>query len=171
MESNVKEAKKTLTLPEINARLSETGKLIRNYTMYSIGVGLVPIPIADFVGLTALQLNMLRKLSHMYDVPFLKDKGKKLIAALLGGGIPVSMSATTASLLKFVPIIGHTIASLSISVLGGASTYAIGKVFVQHFESGGTFLDFDPMEVKEYFAKEFKEGQDLVSELSKGMSH
>ncbi|MBF0535736.1 MAG: GTPase, partial [Nitrospirae bacterium] len=85
---------------------------------------------------------------------------------LIGSGIPVVLSSTVASLLKFIPVIGYTTASLSISIVGGASTYALGKVFVQHFESGGTFLDFDPMAVKEYFAKEFKEGQGLLSELS-----
>lgn len=170
MDNNVTESKKVLTLTEINARLAETDKLIRNHALYSIGVGLVPVPIVDFLGLTALQLNLLRKLSEMYDVPFLKDKGKKLIGALLGSGIPVSLSGTLTTLLKFIPVVGYTTASLGTSILGGASTYAVGKVFVQHFESGGTFLDFDPIEVKEYFAKVYKEGQGLVSELTKGIS-
>ena len=29
----------------------------------------------------------------------------------------------------------------------------MGKVFIQHFESGGTFLDFDPDKVRSYFSK------------------
>ncbi|QWR76992.1 YcjF family protein [Candidatus Magnetomonas plexicatena] len=166
MENTNTEGKKTLTLADVNARLTETDKLIKNHSLYSIGVGLIPMPIVDFVALNALQLNLIRKLSDLYDVPFLKDKGKKLIGTMLGSGVPVVLSSTIASLLKFVPIVGYTTASLSTSIIGGASTYALGKVFVQHFESGGTFLDFDPMAVKEYFAKEFKEGQSLLKELS-----
>jgi hypothetical protein len=38
---------------------------------------------------------------------------------------------------------------------GAAATYAVGQVFIQHFESGGTFLDFDPDKVREHFRQEF----------------
>jgi hypothetical protein len=44
-----------------------------------------------------------------------------------------------------------------------AFTYAVGKVFLQHFASGGTFLDFDPKTVREYFAKMFDEGKLVVA--------
>ena len=43
--------------------------------------------------------------------------------------------------------------------LAGASTYAVGKVFVQHFESGGTFLNFDPEDVRDYYAEQFEKGK------------
>ena len=49
-------------------------------------------------------------------------------------------------------------------VFAGASTYAIGKVFIQHFESGGTFLDFEPAKVRAYFSQQFDKGRDLASE-------
>jgi hypothetical protein len=49
------------------------------------------------------------------------------------------------------------------SIIGGASTYALGKVFIQHFESGGTFLDFDPEKVKEHFATLYKEGENIAT--------
>ena len=45
------------------------------------------------------------------------------------------------------------------------STWALGKVFIQHFESGGTFLDFDPEEVKEYFKAQFEEGREVAATL------
>ena len=46
-----------------------------------------------------------------------------------------------------------TIASgVSTAVFAGASTFAVGKVFIEHFESGGTFLTFDPERVLEYYA-------------------
>ncbi|MEZ5671856.1 MAG: hypothetical protein R3E08_05540 [Thiotrichaceae bacterium] len=50
--------------------------------------------------------------------------------------------------------------------MGGAATYAIDKVFVQHFESGGTFLDFDPEAVREHFAAEFAKGKDVAASLN-----
>ena len=39
-----------------------------------------------------------------------------------------------------------------------AYTWALGNVFIQHFEAGGTFLDFDPEKVREHFRTYFKEG-------------
>jgi len=68
-----------------------------------------------------------------------------------------------ASALKAIPLIGQTAGSLSLSVLGGGTTYAIGKVFVQHFESGGTFLDFDPKSVRTYFRQHFMDGAKLTA--------
>ena len=38
--------------------------------------------------------------------------------------------------------------------LAFASTYAIGKVFVLHFEAGGTLLDFDPLKMRAHFERE-----------------
>jgi hypothetical protein len=49
-------------------------------------------------------------------------------------------------------------------VFAGAATYAIGKVFIQHFEAGGTLLDFEPAKVREHFRQQFEKGRDLSSE-------
>ena len=53
-------------------------------------------------------------------------------------------------------------------ILAGATTYAVGKVFTQHFATGGTFLNFDPETVREYYYEMFKEGQDLSANIKNG---
>lgn len=123
---------------------------IRNHVIGSMGVGLIPIPVVDLVALTGIQLNMLRKLAKAYDVPFSQDKVKNILASLIGGGIPVTFSGAFTSLMKAVPIIGQTTGVLAMPILAGATTYAVGKVFTQHFASGGTFLNFDPETVKDH---------------------
>ena len=35
-------------------------------------------------------------------------------------------------------------------VLSAGATFAIGKAFIQHFESGGTLLDFNPPDYREF---------------------
>jgi len=59
---------------------------------------------------------------------------------------------------------GHqcAIAILAIPAFSGAATYAIGKVFIRHFESGGTFLDLDTAKVKAYFSEQYDKGKKLV---------
>jgi hypothetical protein len=34
--------------------------------------------------------------------------------------------------------------------LSAGATYAIGKAFIQHFASGGTLLDFNPPDYREF---------------------
>ena len=69
------------------------------------------------------------------------------------------------SLIKCIPLIGQTTGAVTMPVVSGASTYAVFKVFVQHFEAGGTFLDLDPSKVKAYFAEQFKKGKKVATEL------
>ncbi|MGR9105462.1 MAG: YcjF family protein [Gammaproteobacteria bacterium] len=146
-----------------NSKTGRANKAVRNYTVASVVVGAVPLPVVDLLCLSGLQLKMLHKLSKLYEVQFSEQLGKSLIASLIGGGVPLSFSTSLASLVKSlaksVPVYGTATGMISVAVFGGASTYAIGKVFIQHFESGGTFLDFDPEQVKDYYAKQFKDGQ------------
>ena len=132
-------------------------KIIKNHMYGAIAVGLVPVPAVDLVALTGVQLNMLRKLSKYYDIPFSDEKGENMIAALAGSSIPVVSVGPLMSFAKTIPVVGQTVGALSMSAVAGASTYAIGKVFVQHFASGGTFLNFDPEQVKEHYAKILRE--------------
>lgn len=146
----------------VEARLEKATDLTRKHAYAAAGIGLMPLPAIDFVALTGLQLNLLRKLSDLYEVPFAEELGKKLVSALIAGYAPVAFAMPVASLLKSVPLIGQTTGALAMSVVGGATTYATGKVFTQHFESGGTFLNFDPMAVREYYREQFAEGRQIV---------
>ena len=107
---------------------------------------------------------MLCSISKIYEVPFSKDRGKSILSTLLGGVIPDAMArGLVGSLIKAVPIVGPFAGMATMPVFSGASTYAVSRVFIQHFESGGTFLDFEPEKVKEYFAEIYKQGEDFVS--------
>lgn len=147
-------------------RVSNSNNTIKNYVIASMAAALVPIPLFDLVALTGIQLKMLHSLSKAYNIKFTSNLGKSLISALLGSVIPLSGGLSAASAAKGVPGVGTAAGVMSMSILGGAATYAIGKVFVQHFESGGTFLDFDPEAVREHFAAEFAKGQEIATSLN-----
>jgi uncharacterized protein (DUF697 family) len=127
-----------------------------------MAVGLVPIPMVDFLGITGVQLNMVRKMADFYDIPFSKDMTKNLIISLIGGAIPVSAAYPFASSIKFIPLIGQSLGAVSMPIIAGASTYAVGKVFYRHFASGGTFLTFDPEKARAYYEEMFQKGKDIV---------
>lgn len=144
-------------------QLEEGNNIVKRRMMWSAGVGLIPVPMVDLVALSGIQLEMLYSLSKLYDVPFRKDIGKSIIAALLGSTLATGMAPGLASVIKLIPLIGQTTGAVTMSVMGGASTYAVGKIFIQHFEAGGTFLNFKPEKVKDHFTALYKEGKSKVS--------
>lgn len=145
-------------------------KMIRYHAFGSAAAGLIPVPWIDMVALVGVQLNMLRMLSKIYEVKFLKEKGKKIIAAILASSFPVAVSPPLAGLLKAIPLVGTPLSFVTMPGFAGATTYALGKVFLQHFESGGTFLNFKPEKVKEHFKKVFEKekGKEEASSGSMG---
>jgi len=154
-------------IDEENTRLSEAQTIIKNHVVGSMGISLVPIPLVDLVALTGIQIKMLHALARLYRIPFSENLGKSLIVSLIGGIMPTSTAMTLASLTKAIPGLGTAAGMVSVSVLGGATTYAIGNVFLQHFESGGTLLDFDPKEMRDYFASKLREGKQVAAKLGK----
>ncbi len=145
----------------------KASKIVNRYVKWSMGSGLIPVPVLDVGVLALVQLRMLKVLSGHYDVPFMRNAGKNLIAALLGYTTTHSLRGSIfTGLLKALPG-GLILGVLSMPIYSGAATYAIGKVFVQHFESGGTFLTLKPFKVKEHFAEYFEEGQAVAAELKK----
>lgn len=156
-------------MTESNAIAVQAETLIKKYLAGAVGVGLVPLPLVDMAALAGLQLKLLHSLARLYGVEFSGQLGKSAVAALLGGGIPVSLATQLGSLAKGLPIYGWAVGAFGTALFGGASTYAIGKVFVQHFESGNTFLNFDPQQVKAYYAQQFEQGREEVRKSFAGI--
>lgn len=134
---------------------------------FSMGAGLIPVPFLDLATISGVQLKMLCDLSSEYNIPFSENKGKSIVTALLGSVVPNTLvGSSVGSLLKMIPVIGTVMGGISLSIFAGAATYAIGKVFIQHYETGGTLLDFNPAEMNEYFKTKFKEGQKVAEEMN-----
>jgi uncharacterized protein (DUF697 family) len=125
-------------------------KLVDRFSIWSGVAGLVPLPVVDVLAVGGLQLQMLRRLSQIYGVDFSENRGKALIAALAGCMIPATSGMGAASALKAIPVVNILAAGFIMPVLSAGATYAIGKAFVQHFESGGTLLDFNPPDYREF---------------------
>jgi uncharacterized protein (DUF697 family) len=137
-------------------REESASKLVDRFAIWSGVAGLIPLPVVDVLAVGGLQVQLLRRLSQIYGVEFSENRGKAAIAALAGAMIPATSGMGAASALKTVPILGALAASFVMPVLSAGATFAIGKAFIQHFESGGTLLDFNPPDYRE-FVKHQKE--------------
>jgi uncharacterized protein (DUF697 family) len=148
-------------------REEQGNRIIRQNVVWAIGGGVLPFPIFDMVAITVIELKMLKELGDLYEVPFKEDQVKSILVSLVTGlGAPTLGLAATLSVFKAAPVVGYVSAVLSVPVLAAAFTYAVGKIFLQHFASGGTFLDFDPSKVRDHFRREFEEGK-LVAAKTK----
>jgi uncharacterized protein (DUF697 family) len=125
-------------------------KLVNRFAVWSGAAGLIPLPVVDVLAVGGLQLQMLRRISQLYGVPFSENRGKALIASLAGALIPASSGIGAASALKFIPVVGTLASGFIMPVLSAGATYAIGKAFIEHFASGGTLLDFNPPDYREF---------------------
>ena len=124
--------------------------LVDRLSLWSGAAGLIPVPLVDMAAVGGVQLHMLRRLSEIYGVPFSENRGKSILTSLVGAVIPASTATTTASLMKGLPVIGTAIGVLTMPVVSAGATWVIGKVFIQHFASGGTLLDFNPPDYREF---------------------
>ncbi|MGB5685555.1 MAG: DUF697 domain-containing protein [Candidatus Electrothrix sp.] len=141
-------------LSEAADKAEQAEIMIRNHVILSMGFGLISIPMLDMIGLTGVQLTMLRKLANMYKVPFPQHIGKSSLMSLVGGTGSVPAAGALFSAVRMIPFIGMPLAAVTMPMTAGAMTYATGRIFHQHFASGGTFLTFDPKKVKAHYQQE-----------------
>ncbi|KYO54419.1 MAG: DUF697 domain-containing protein [Tistrella sp.] len=144
--------------PELRA--DDARSLVKRCALWGAGAGLLPFPLLDVALVTGVQVKMIYELSKLYDVPFSENRAKAIIGSLANTVVPGTAAAGlvggVASLVKAVPVVG-TVIGLAVSpTVSYAVTYAIGRVFIQHFETGGTLLNFNPDQLREHFKAEFE---------------
>ena len=126
------------TLKQHTELIEQATKIVKRKTLYAAGAGLIPFPIIDAATLLGVQLTMIRSIGNLYEIPFKKHQAKSLISSLIGSG-------GTVGLIKLFPGLGTVLGGTTAAVAGAAATYALGRVFTQHFDQGGTLLSFDPI--------------------------
>jgi uncharacterized protein (DUF697 family) len=149
-----------------DSKVPQAENIVKANVFWAMGAGLVPVPFLDLAGIAGVQLKMLNELSSLYGIKFSEHRVKSILASLIGSiGTNAIATGAIGSLIKMIPIVGTTTGIVTIPIVAGASTYAVGKVFIMHFESGGTFLDFDANKMKSHFSEKYKEGQKLAADI------
>ncbi len=139
----------------------KSDKIIKTHMVLSMGAGLVPLPFLDVVAVSAIQVDMLKQLSKQYDIDFSEQSGKSWITAI-GGSVLARMGASG---IKAIPVIGSILGGVTMSVLSGASTYAIGNVFKEHFKRGGDFTNIDLDDARSFFKEKIEEGKEIAKNM------
>ncbi len=148
--------------PEIEQK-DPTTAIIHRHVGWAVAAGLAPIPLLDLAAVTAIQLDMLRQLATHYGQNYNEDIGKTFVTALAGS----TVARLGASAIKTIPVVGSVVGSLSMSVLSGASTYALGHLAKHRYGNGDDLNIINMDTVKETYDDLFQKGKKLVAQLEK----
>ena len=118
--------------------------IVETNTYWAAGLGLVPVPLFDIVAITGIQLKMIKEITEYYGQKFNKVLAKSIVTSLLGGvGATAATYGAIGPMASAVPAIGPILGIVAMPIIGGATTYAVGCVFVTYYENGGQFELFD----------------------------
>jgi uncharacterized protein (DUF697 family) len=131
---------------DADRRRSLAKAIVERHAAYAAIGGVIPVPIANVASITAVIVRMVKVLSGLYGVPFQRDRARAMVIGLMGGTVPTGLAAvTTSTLVTLIPasaLIGLAVSS----VTAIACTRSIGRIFIEHFESGATLHDLPPLE-------------------------
>jgi uncharacterized protein (DUF697 family) len=127
--------------PDAQRRRARALAIVNHHATFAALGGCIPLPLANFASVTALMVHMVKSLSRHYAVPFERDRARAIVVGLVGGAMPSGLGAVTASSLLYV-IPASALVGLAVSSTAAAAcTKAVGRIFVEHFESGATLRD------------------------------
>ena len=115
-------------------------RVVERHRTYAAVGGLVPVPIVNIAGVTAIIMRMVKQLSALYQLPYEPDRTRSMIIELMGGATPTGLGTATSSTLALA-IPGSGFVGLAVSAItAGALTRGIGLVFIEHFEKAAMSL-------------------------------
>jgi len=155
---------------EVLNREAKTNDLVKNHIMMASAASLVPLPLLDVAAITGVQLRLIAKLAQLHGKSFSENAARNTIAGLVGGVFGHGAGILTAiSVTKFIPGFGWMLGAVSLPVVAGASTYALGRVYARHFESGGSVYDISVDSVRAYYNEQLKKGRRLARVVGEQM--
>lgn len=143
------------------ARRERIDAIIRKHVLWASGAGLIPIPLADVAAVTGVQVSMLRDITRLFKSELSEADLQNFITALTGG----MLARLGASAVKAIPGIGTLLGGASMSIMSGASTYAVGKVARNQLEAGGSLGAVDLDKAKREYNQAYDAGKDYVTKL------
>lgn len=121
----------------------EAERVINRYMWAAGGAGLIPVPLLDIAGGSAVTLKMVIDLAAVYKqkidtdtvVEMLAQMSKNLIAMLGASAAAPALAAAIGSMLKTVPGVGTVTGGLLQGATQALVTRWIGKVFCQYYRN------------------------------------
>ena len=122
--------------------------VVAKYTVMCAIASRLPAWWTNSPSVTGLQLKMLAEISSMYEIEFRQDLARPMMGSLVGGGLSfvLSQNPLTMALKVWVvptPIVGIPLRFATGPAIIGGYCYLLGRAYVDHYEAGGTYHDFN----------------------------
>ena len=127
---------------DVAKRRAQARAIVERHATYSAVGGILPLPVASVAGISTIIIRMVKMLSTLYGVPFERDRTRAIVAGLVGGATPTGFATVATSTLFYVVPSGLLLGAVVSAISAVACTRSIGRVFIEHFESGATLNDF-----------------------------
>ena len=120
--------------------------IVNRHAAYSAAGGIIPLPLINLAAVTTVLVRMVKILSDHYRVPFERDRARAIVVGLIGGVMPTGAAAVATSALFYITP-PSVFMGLAVSCATAATfTRGVGRIFVEHFETGATLNDFPASE-------------------------
>lgn len=123
-------------------------QIVYRYMAISAGAAMIPIGGADVVVLAGVHVALIKALCDHYDVAFSEHTARNVLIAVAASILPGTIGTVLGrKVLGLLPWTGAVLGWTLMSAGSAAFSYAIGQLFIEHFEKGGTLLSFDAREL------------------------
>ena len=128
---------------------------VKSWSQWATIAGFIPFPYLDATTIAALQGKMAYELCKIYGVPFKKESVAAIIGSLAGGGITTVVGGQVGrELVKGIPLVGQVLSMATQPAAAYAYTYAMGIVFIKHFETNGNLVNLEVEHFKNLFQEQ-----------------
>ena len=146
-------------------RDEEADDVIRKHMGIAMLGGAIPIPLVDLTAVTAVQLDMIKKLAGVYEVEFDPRSSRAFVMSLagaLGGNLVARIGA---SAVKTIPGLGSLAGGVAQVVLTGAGTYAVGMLVRRSFREKQPLSEVNVRDVTADYEEYVEKGKKVAEEV------
>lgn len=127
------------------ARRAAAMRIVRKYAAVSAAAGsVIHSPLLDVAALGGLHVSLIRDLTRHYGGEFSEQAARGVVVAIGASVIPGTIGTIAGhKALGLLPFITPGAGLLVMAASSAATSYAVGSIFVRHFETGGTLASFN----------------------------
>jgi uncharacterized protein (DUF697 family) len=119
-------------------------KIVHRYMAISAGAALIPVAGLDVAALAGIHVGLIKQLCEHYDVDFTEHTARNVLIGVAASIVPGMVGTILGrKILGMLPLTNALFGWALMSAGSAAFSYAIGRLFIEHFEGGGTLLSFD----------------------------
>lgn len=139
--------------------LARAENIINRHIVWAMASGALPIHFVDAIGVMFIQNDMIKQLCKLYKLEYNENIGKSIVSSII--------AASTAKGISFAFKRIKAGERILMSILSGAITYAMGRMFIGNFEKGISLIDIDIKKGEQLFDEYFEKGKDFAKNITK----